>query len=273
MVGKLIKHEAIRTSGMLLTIFGAATLLVVLGALASATRWPVVAQIGLVGALVGTVGVLVGTQLAMGIDYWRSSYRRIGYFTQTLPVKGSTIYWAKLAWAAIAVVMGLVWAGVLGVLTFMGNATSIGYRPLDVFSLVGDWFSAAADVLPWWGWVAGPAIVLVYLMFPVVQYFFAASIGSERRLVSLGVGGPVLVWFLLYVVMQVTLLLGMIAIPFGLTVSDGRMALVGQNFLQLMLDDSQPGSMPIGFVPVLLVALVMLVWRTTVSWNRKVTLA
>lgn len=37
--------------------------------------------------------------------------------------------------------------------------------------------------------------------------------------------------------------------------------------------DSQPGSMPIGFVPVFLVVLPVLVWRTTVSWNRKVILA
>ncbi len=273
MVGKLIKHEAIRTSGMLLAIFGAATLLVVLGALASATRWPVVAQIGLIGALTGTVGVLVGTQLALGIDYWRSSYRRIGYFTQTLPVKGATIYWAKLAWAAVAVVVALLWACLLGVVTFMGNATSIGYRPLDVFQLIGDWLAAMADVLPWWVWIAGPLLVFVFVMFTVVEYFFAASIGSERRLVSLGVGGPVLVWFLLYMAMQVMLMFGMVAIPLGLTVSDGGLELVGQNFLQLMLADSQPGSMPIGFVPVFLVVVPLLVWRTTVSWNRKVTLA
>lgn len=273
MVGKLIKHEAIRTSGMLLTIFGAATLLAVIGALASATQWPVVAQVGLVGSMSGVIGVLAGTQLAMGIDYWRSSYRRIGYFTQTLPVRGSTIYWAKLAWATVAVVAALLWAGVLGIVTFMGNAAALGQRPLDVFVLIGDFLASAAAVVPWWGWIVGAALLLVFVMFTVVEYFFAASIGSEKRLVSLGVGGPILVWFLLYMVMQVVLMLGMAVIPLGLTTTDGGLALVGQDFLQLMFSDTQPGSMPVGFIPVFLVALGLLIWRTTVSWNRKVTLA
>lgn len=272
MVGKLIKHEAIRTRGMLATIFGAAALLAVVGSLMAATQWPVIAQFGLVVSLVGAVGVLPATQLALGIDYWQTSYRRIGYFTQTLPVKGSTIYWAKLAWGAIAVVASLVVALLLGAITFMGSAGSLGYAPLDIFGLVGEFLFEVAAVLPWWGWIAAPLALLLLILFTLFQYYFAASIGSEKRFVGMGVGGPVLVWFGLYVVLQVVLMAFMI-IPLGLGVEGGSLALASENYLQLIVNDIEPATVPIGFLPGFLLASVILVWRTVVSWNRKVSLA
>lgn len=273
MVRKLIKHEAIRTSGLLGTVFGAAALLTVLGALLTATRWPLIAQFGLGAALVGAVGVLPAAQLALGIDYWRHSYRRAGYLTQTLPVRGATIYWAKLVWAGVVMVAALLWAVLLGGVTFMGAAPGLGHRPTDVFGIVADQVAAAARVVPWWGWAPGVLLVLALLILPVVEYFFAASLGSERALVALGLGGPVLVWFLLYFAMQVLLMAGMVALPFGVAVGAGGVELVTQDFWHLMVTDTPPTAMPIGFLPVLVVAFVVLVWRTTISWDRKVTLA
>lgn len=272
MVGKLIKHEAIRTRGLLATIFGAATLLAVMGALMGATQWPVIAQFGMVVSMVGAVGVLPATQLALGIDYWQTGYRRTGYFTQTLPVKGSTIYWAKLAWGTVAVVASLVLALLLGAVTFMGNARAFGHAPMDLFGLVGDWWAGIVAVMPWWGWVAFPLALLVLSLFTLFQYYFAASVGSEKRFVSMGIGGPVLVWFLLYMVLQVVIL-GFTMIPLGLGVEGGSLALVSENYLGMIINNTEPGTVPIGFLPGFVVASVVLVWRTLVSWNHKVSLA
>ncbi|TRY19527.1 hypothetical protein FOJ82_01080 [Tessaracoccus rhinocerotis] len=271
MVGKLIKHEAIRTRGMLATVFGAATLLAVMGALLAATQWPVVAQFGLVVSVLGAVGVVPATQLALAFDYWQTGYRRIGYFTQTLPVKGSTIYWAKLAWGTLVVVASVALALLLGAITFMGNAGSLGHAPLDLFSMVGQWWTDMAAVMPWWGWMAAPPALLLLATFNLLQYYFAASVGSEKRFGSLGLGGPVLVWFVLYVVLQIVLI-GFMLIPIGLGVEGGALALVSENYLAMVLDGADPATVPIGFLPGFLVAAAVLVWRTVVSWNGKVSL-
>ncbi|GAB3821141.1 hypothetical protein GCM10028820_28780 [Tessaracoccus terricola] len=272
MVGKLIKHEAIRTGGMLGVLFGAATLLAVVGALLAATGWPVIAQFGLVVSFVGAVGVLPATQLALGLDYWQTGYRRIGYFTQTLPVKGATIYWAKLAWGTLVVVASLLVALVLSGITFMGNAETLGYAPMDLFGLVGQWWAAVVAVMPWWGWVVGVPMLLLLAVFNLLQYYFAASVGSEKRFGSLGLGGPVLVWFALYMALQIVLV-GFMLIPLGVGVEGGSLTLVSENYLAMVLNNINPATAPIGFLPGFLVAAVFLVWRTVVSWNSKVSLA
>lgn len=272
MVGKLIKHEILRTKGLLATIFGAALALTVVGALTAATQWPLVAQFGLIVGLLGAGGVLPATQLGLGIEYWTSGYRRVGYFTQTLPVKGSTIYWTRLLWGAVVAVAALAWTGLLAIITFMGNAASLGYAPFDVFGIVADTVAATAAVMPWWGWIVAPLLVLLFVMFSLLQYYFAASVGSERRFNSMGIGGPVLVWFLVYVITQVVVL-GFMLLPLGVGVEGGSLALVNDNYLQMMLSDTQPGSVPVGIILGFLVLAVLLAWRTAVSWDRKVSLA
>ncbi|MCC2592674.1 hypothetical protein LKO27_04485 [Tessaracoccus sp. OS52] len=268
MVGKLIKHEAIRTRGLVLQILGVATLLAAAGALFAATQWPMIAQLGLVMGLLATIGLVPAIQLALGIDYWTSSYRRTGYFTQTLPIRGSTIYWAKLAWAVVVVIGSVVWGLLLGLVTFFGNAASLGLRPFDVFDIVGDFLTEAAALMPGWAWFVVPLLVLLVLTMTLVQYFFCASVGSEKRFNSMGIGGPIVVWVLLYVAMQLALMAFMIVIPLGFGMDGDTLGLVGLNFLDVMVTGDDPAAMPIGFIPGFLIAAVILVWRTTVSWNR-----
>lgn len=129
MVATLIKHELIRTKAMLLVIAAAATLSAVFGSLIAATQWPLFAQLGAVLAFIATAGLVPVIQLALAVDYWKTGYRRIGYFTQTLPVKSSTIFWAKLAWACLVSIVSAVWALVLGALVFMGGAVLLGHHP------------------------------------------------------------------------------------------------------------------------------------------------
>lgn len=272
MVRTLIKHEVLRTKGLLATIFGAALLLAVVGALTAATQWPLVAQFGLIVGMVGTAGILPAAQLGLAIEYWTSGYRRVGYFTQTLPVKGSTIYGARLLWGLVVVIAALLWAGLLGIITFMGSAASLGRAPLDVFGIIADTAAGIAAVMPWWGWIVSPLLVVLFLMFNLLQYYFAASIGSERRFNSMGIGGPILVWLLLYVVAQVVILAFML-LPVGIGVEGGSVALVTENYVAMMLADDAPGSVPAGIVLGFVTMAVLLVWRTAISWDRKVTLA
>src|SRR5699024_8641429 len=141
----------------------------------------------------------------------------------------------------------------------------------DIFGGIAYVTGQVVAVTPWWGWVAGPPIALVLLMFTVLQFFFAASIGSEKRVNSLGPGGPIVVWIIVYVVLEI-FMFAFLLIPVGITVDDGSLTLVSNNFLSAILTDTNPRAAPIGFVPAVLVASVALVWRTLISWNTKVSL-
>lgn len=272
MVATLIKHEAIRTKTLLAVIFAAATLATLFGALTTAVGLPVISNFGVLLAFGGAIALVPAVQLALGIDYWRTGYRRIGYFTQTLPVSGQAIYWSKLAWAVIAVIAAAVWALVLGAIAFMGTAVQAGNTPFSVFTRAADVVTSAAGVAPWWVWVAAVPLAVVMLVYTVLQYFFAASIGSEKPLNSLGIGGPIIVWFALYIALEI-IMVASVLLPVGITADGGTLNFTSINYLQAMLHDNNIESMPIGYLPALVIVGVLLVWRSVVSWKKKVSLA
>lgn len=275
MIGTLLKHEAIRTRGFLLTIAGAGLGLALVGAALAITGWPVLSQFGLVLGAVGAFGLLPAMQLALAVDYWRSGYGRIGYFTQTLPVRGSRIYAARLVWAALIVLLGVIATLAVWLLVMVASAQALfGLAPSALLAEVGDVLSAAYAAAPWLVAVGAPAILLLLYGFNTVTYYAAASLGSERWLQRLSWGGPVLVWFALSAIMQVVLLVGIIAIPFGLGVNAaGEFGFVHADLLSAMVNDTDPQLMPIGFVPALVVVIPLMIWRTGYSWNHKVALA
>lgn len=273
MVTTLIKHEALRTRNWLGVLFGAATLGTVIGTLMEYTPWALIQGLGFTLTLVAVFGFLLIVQLALAFDYWRSSYRQTGYFTHSLPVKGSTIYGAKLLWGSVITVVALLWNVVLGAIALFGAARFLDF-PLS-FSIIGEQLTFMFGFAPAWVWVVLAVVFVVMYVGGLAQYYFAASIGSESRLNRLGIGGPIIVWFVLYLVMQAVLFVGIIAVPLGLTETpDGTSVTVtSMNFLNLMVTNQEASGMPLGFIPVMVVATALLIWRTVVSWNAKTSLA
>jgi hypothetical protein len=123
--------------------------------------------------------------------------------------------------------------------------------------------------------VFGLAVAVVLLFFAYrAQYNFAATTCSEARLNRLGIAGPVLVWFGLYLLLQVLLVVGIVAEPLAWGVCpEGGLAMVSINFLDVIVTDQDAVAMPLGFLPVLLLATAVLIWRTVASWNTKISLA
>lgn len=271
----LLKHEVIRTRGFLLTIAGAGLGLGALGSALAITGWPVLSQFGLVLGAIGAFGLLPAMQLALAVDYWRSGYGRIGYFTQTLPLRGSRIYGAKLAWAGVVVLLGLLATLAVWFLVMLASAqTMFGMAPGALLALIGEVLSAAFEAAPWLVALGAPLTLLLLYGFNTVTYYAAASLGSERWLQRLSWGGPVVVWFVLSTAVQIVLFIGILAIPFGLGVNAaGDFGFVPADLLGAMIDDTELQLMPIGFVPALLVVVPLMIWRTVHSWNHKVALA
>lgn len=272
MIATLLKHEAIRTRGLLLVIAGLAAGLSVIGALMALTGWPLLAQLGLVLGFVGACGLVPALQLGQAVDYYRSGYGRVGYFTQTLPIRGSRIYWAKLLWAVVVLILGLVATLALVLLVLLAGADLLGISRASLLPTMGEAIADAFAVAPALA-VAAPVVVVLLYGLNTAMLFCAVSVGSEQWMHRLGWGGPVVVWVALYAVSQIAMFALILAVPFGLAAdASGGLGLERVDLLGAMLSGVEPEIVPIGWLPALLLSIPVLVWWTARSWDRKVSL-
>ena len=271
MITTLLKHEFIRTRGMLATITGIAALTVAVGTAMTATSWPVIAEFGTVLAFLIIAVLVPANQLGLAFDFWNSSFRRTGYFTQTLPVKGGTIYTAKAVWGGVVTLAVIVLDLLLIALFWLAFGPAMGLGR-NFFAVAAE----AMEALPA-GIIAGAlAFFVVSFLGWLAQLYFAATLGSGARLGRLGFGGPVIVYLIMYVAGQILTMLGMVLIPLGLAVgiNGGGTGLTTFSFIELASGGSPSQDViPLGFVPPLLVIFVVSVWWSIRNWNRRIALA
>jgi hypothetical protein len=274
MTTTLLRHEWLRTRGMLLTIAALALAVSVLGSGLAALRVPLVSQTTGLLSLVAIIVLVPVVQVALTVDYWRSSYGRIGYFTQTLPIPGQVIFRAKLLWSWIATAGSLVVAVALAIIAWPGVARGLGLGPVNPIAAVGDLFASVTQYMSMWQYLALIVVGLAVAVFNwPVQYYAAATIGSEEPRNRFGGGGVVIAWVVLYVITQAVALLAIIAIPFGIGLTDaGGVGLVGFSPVQDLFGGGSSDIVPIGFVPAILLVSAVLLWRTARSWRRGVSL-
>lgn len=269
----LLKHEWLRTRGPLGTLLGVIALVGVLGSLLGASGWPLLAPLGMALGILSAVVAIPAVQLVLAADYWRSSYGRTGYFTQSIPVRGSRIFWIKLAWAVIASLAAMVLTAVLALLAWWAFARNSALTSPS-WSAVSDWWAAVTSVTPSWMIAAGFVLTLAWILVWPVFYYFSVSIGHERRLSALGAGGPVLTFVIVYVALQGLSMLGMVAIPFGIGMGDEQiLGPVSFNLVnELAAGTGSSDILPIGFIVAMVVLAAFCLWRTARSWNHKVAL-
>lgn len=272
MITTLMKHEWLRTRGLLGAIGAVTLLLVGTGTALTATGWPGLSLAGLVMVTVGLVAPVPVLQIALALHFWRSSYSRTGYFTQSLPVRGPTIYAAKLLWTLLASLAGLVVT--LGLLAavwpVLAGQTGAERNPVTA---AGQLWDSLAEAVPTPLLLLGLAAAVGMVLIWPIQYFFAASVGSETPLNRLGLGGPVVVFLGLYLATQVLVFLGMAALPWGIGMADGQLGIVRWSVFQEMASGTGSSDiMPIGFVPVLLAVTLVCLLRTVHSWRSRISL-
>lgn len=269
----LLKHEFFRTRGLLGLVGGIAVLVAGSGILLALTGWPLLSTIGIAIALVVVLGLVPATQVVLTVDFWRSSFGRVGYLTQTLPRKGATIYWAKLVWAWLASLAALALAVGLFLLALPAATRGMGGSVSDAFASLRDTWTAFTAMAPTWAVVAAVLMTVAMVLIWPAQYYFAASVGSQAPMNRLGVGGPVLVWLGLYVATQVLVFLSFAAVPLAVGMQGDQLGLVRWDLLAEMAAGADSADvMPLGFLPaLLLITVVAMAWSVR-SWNRKVSL-
>lgn len=274
MMPTLLTHEWKRAAKPLLTATGIAVLMTAVGSAAAAIGWPIVSLLGAILAIAVTILYVPGIQVLLAVDYWLSSYSRTGYFTQTLPVRGGTIFSAKLLFGFAVTVAGLLVTLVLGALAWMGQAIMVGENA-NPFRAAGNFWALIVDAASPGIIAVGLGLLLLSYAVWLVQMYFSVSIGSESRFNRMGLGGPILVFICLYVAMQILLAVSILTVPLGIgPVADGlgfvRIDLLGE----VLADPTSSGGdlLPLGFIPPLVLVTVLCLWRTARSWNRHVSL-
>lgn len=274
MVTTMIKHDFIRTRSLLLGAAGIAIAIATVLALSAGLISGPLGQMSWVFGLVLTVGFLPLAQLWLGVDLYRSSFSRRGYFVQTLPMRGTAILTAKYLWALIVTVFALA------VSIILGTITAAGAMAVNNSSLGELWSELRAglrllDLSPWVWWLVGVFFV-VYLVQGLIQYFFSVTLGSESWINKLGGVGPILVWVGVYVALQVLSLLSLF-LPGSLVIGADGIEFSWHSFfypLYAELANSAEGTalFPVATIGMLVLALGAMIWRSYVSVARKVDL-
>ena len=192
MVGTVLKYEFIRTKWAIALGWGF-TLLLALISYGAAHISGVVAGVPIVLGIIAVAALPFAVQLYLGIHLYRSTFGRRGYFELTVPVKNSTLIASKFLWASLVSLVSLVVCA--SSLWILGKADAVlGGSALDIVT-------RAVTDRPDLGVIALAIGLLTYLGM-LAQIYFAVVIGSEAWINKSGGFGPVIVYIIVYVAMQ-----------------------------------------------------------------------
>lgn len=269
----LFRHEYLRTRGSLTTLFVACAALVSAGALFMTTPVPILEAGGMILCVITGFIFLPAVTLGLAIDYWRSAYGRGGYLTQSVPVSGSTVYGVRLAYGAAALLVAMFANVLLAAPPVLVTAVKEAPEGVGAIEFIRQGLAATEPPMTPVLAAMGAAFIFVSAFGYLVLSYFAASYGSEERLGRLGVAGPIIVWLVVYVLVQVACVIGIALIPLGADYIDGAFTFISRDWFTVLLNnDQQVSGAPLGFVPVLVAAALLQIWRTAHSWNHKVSL-
>lgn len=193
-------------------------------------------------------------------DYWKTLYGQRGYFTMSLPVSGTAIFWAKITRMVIECILALALA--------LGGALAIASA-----AAWSDGISLAEYIAGPRSLVAGMPTSTVVLMIAAqlilamswgVQGCAVMSIGAQGRFNHMGFGAPIIGFVLVYIVNQVLSTVGTFFLPLSVT-ADGHFSteIMWTSYLATMGTEGHPNVIGIGsYVLVPLFALILGVWAS-----------
>ena len=202
----------------------------------------------------------VACAIAALADYWKTLYGQRGYFTMSLPISGTAIFWAK----NIRIMIECLLALALAVGGILAIASAAAWS--DGISLA-EYTAGPRSV------VAGMPTFTVVIMIVVqvlvslswlVQGSAVMSIGAEGRFNHMGFGAPIIGFVLLYIVNQVLSTVGTFFLPLSVT-TDGHFSteIMWTSYRATMGTEGQPNVIGIGsYVLVPLFALILGLWAS-----------
>ena len=202
----------------------------------------------------------VACAIAAMADYWKTLYGQRGYFTMSLPVSGTTIFWAKTTRMVIECLLALALAvgGIIAVASAAAwsDGISLAEYTAGPRSLVAGVPTSTVAIMI-------VVQVLVSLSW-LVQGSAVMSIGAEGRFNHMGFGAPIIGFVLVYIVNQVLSTVGTFFVPLSVT-TDGHFSteIMWTSYRATLGTEGHPNVIGIGScILVPLFALAMGLWAS-----------
>lgn len=244
----LLKHEARSMGPQLLVYLVILAVIMASGLLIATTGVEPVASFGTMVAAAGGLFLHVAVPVTLLERYYKSLYGREGYLTMALPVKALTLYWAKVTWSY------LVWltAALIACGSWIAIAAVRGGF---------DEFAPALSTTPGFALAFFGVLLVVSLALYVVQFAWIVTYGMEERFRTLGLAGPLVVWLVSYLALQLVSVVAILLVPFGVAPDLGRIVFTPPAIEIGTATGSDLSFIPLGFMPVVVAAgAVFVVW-------------
>lgn len=273
MIGTLFVQEFRSTRKSMLTVTGIMLVVAALGTGTGALQVPILGGLGYGLAIVAAVS-LTAIVLALLVEhYWRTMYGRQGYFTMTLPVRGSALFTAKVLYGLAATYVAVAFTALTLLAISVVYSMSQGHTPL---SFARDLVAQTEGAMLWF--IVG--VMLVQLTFAVITGAALISIGSEARFNHLGFGAPVIGYVILYFVMQILALAAMLFVPLGIVLTGADAGTIVSHgmfddFIASIRDTSgatEPNVLGLGLIPLSVVVAAVFWWWGARSVDRRTSL-
>lgn len=258
MYAALLKNEARLQARPLASYLGVALAVYAGGLILMLLRIPMMSGIGSIATIGACLLLAVSVPVLLVWRYYASMYGREGYLTHAVPARHTTLYGAKFSWALGVWLVSLLLATAMVLGFFIAQTITTGGTAADAWMTLAAGLAEIGTVPV----IVFAAWLVVGIVIYVAQFGWIITFGMEERFRSVGLGGPVLVWFLTYVVLQVLTLACLLLIPIG--ISFDLKQVVFTSFLPELVasfDGAEPSFVPLGWVPLLLATLpVYIVW-------------
>ena len=193
-------------------------------------------------------------------DYWKTLYGQRGYFTMSLPISGTVIFWAKITRIMIECLLALALAvgGIIAVAfaAAWSDGISLAEYTAGPRSLVAGVPTSTVVIMI--------VVQVILSMAWIVQGSAVMSIGAQGRFNHLGFGAPIIGFVLVYVIDQMLSMVATFFMPLSVT-TDGHFSteIMWTSYRATMGTDGQPNVIGIGsYILVPLFALFLAAWAS-----------
>ncbi len=251
MFGKLVKHEFRATRRVIPFVFLLTVFLVLMMTVSVVLDLDTMVGLTLVLLIITMFAEVIITYVLVVWRFYKSMCGNEAYLSFTLPIKPQLLLWSKLlvsfVWVALSY---LVFAGSIMmavVIIAKGTGTSIQdiFEQIKIFlNMIGFGGHETAAIATIIG------LFTLAILSGLTQIFFSVSLGSTSKLHKFGVGGPILVYVILYFALQFVTVIAMSVIPLAIEMDvaeSGALSyrIVSRNMVQWFLEairNSEAGS-------------------------------
>lgn len=282
MFNKLVRFEVKQLWQSLRSIWGGIILIYCLSLVGLLFQNSVLNVFSTLTSIITFLVMGLGPTIIITMRYYRTMAGQEAYFTHTIPASSAKIFASKFLVAYFVQLMSFLFL-IPMIYNFIRFtlATSMVGLPFGVsYAMAGKLihanFNFNFSLVTW-------LLVLALLLFTtfslLISIFFSVAKGSESRFHHLGVGGPIIVYFILYFAQQILAFAAMVFIPLGI-----RFTIDSEHFTQFSLVfessfenlknlSAQPnpssGVIGMGMMPLFVIVSVVLLFWTLHSHKSK----